>query len=154
MNTRHRNIKFTFEEEQDNKISFLDISITRVGNELQTSLFRKKTFSGVYLNFNSHLPDTYKRGLNDTLLYRAYNICSNYFSFHEEINYLKTVWQKNSFPLFFIEKCAQKFLNKFFIKHNHQNLTSTKEEVLITLEYLEKTSLQVKKQLDIFHLKE
>ena len=42
MNSRHRNIKFTFEEEQDNKISFLDISITRVGNELQTSLFRKK----------------------------------------------------------------------------------------------------------------
>ena len=71
MNTRHRNIKFTFEEDQDNKISFLDISITRVGNELQTSLFRKKTFSGVYLNFNSHLPNTYEKGLIDTLLYRA-----------------------------------------------------------------------------------
>ena len=54
MNSRHRNIKLTFEEEQDNKISFLDISITRVRNELQTSLFRKKTFSGVYLNFNSN----------------------------------------------------------------------------------------------------
>ena len=61
MNSRHRNIKFTFEEEQDNKISFLDISITRVGNELQTSLFRKKTFSGVYLNFNSPLPNIYKK---------------------------------------------------------------------------------------------
>ena len=62
MNTRRRNIKFTFEEEQDNKISFLDISITRVGNELQTSLFCKKTSSSVYLNFNSHLPNTYKKG--------------------------------------------------------------------------------------------
>ena len=91
MNSRHRNIKFTFEEEQDNKISFLDISITRVGNELQTSLFRKKTFSGVYLNFNSHLPNIYKKGLIDTLLYRAYNICSSYASFDQEINCLKTV---------------------------------------------------------------
>ena len=71
MNIRHRNIKFTFEEDQDNKISFLDISITRVGNELQTSLFRKNTFSGVYLNFNSHLPNTYEKGLIDTSLYRA-----------------------------------------------------------------------------------
>ena len=44
MNTRHRNIKFTVEEEQDNKISFLEISITRVGNEIQTSLFCRKTF--------------------------------------------------------------------------------------------------------------
>ena len=49
MNSRHQNIKFTFEEEQNNKITFLEISITRVGNELQTSLFQKKTFSGVYL---------------------------------------------------------------------------------------------------------
>ena len=44
MNTRHCNIKFTVEEEQDNKISFLDISIARVGNELKTSLS-----SAVYL---------------------------------------------------------------------------------------------------------
>ena len=63
----------------------------------------------------------------------------------------KTVWQKNSFPLFFIDKCVQKFLNKLFIKRNHQKLTSAKKEVLITLEFLGKTSLQVKKQLkDIF----
>ena len=68
MNIRHRNIKFTFEEDQNNKISFLDISVTRVGNELQTSLFRKKTFSGVYLNFNIHLPNTYKKCLIDTFL--------------------------------------------------------------------------------------
>ena len=101
MNSRHQNIKFTFEEEHNNKIAFLDISITKVGNELQTSLFRKKTFSGVYLNFNNHLPSEYKKGLLHTLLYRAYNICSNYTNFHQEIVYLKSVLQKNSSPLFF-----------------------------------------------------
>ena len=37
MNTRYRNKTFPFEEEEDNKIAFLDISVTRVGNELQTS---------------------------------------------------------------------------------------------------------------------
>ena len=72
MNSRHQNIKSTFEEEHNNMIAFLDISITRVGNELQTSLFRKKTFSRVYLHFNSHLPSEYKKGLLHTLLYRAY----------------------------------------------------------------------------------
>ena len=49
MNTRHRNIKFTAEEEQDNKISFLDISITRVGNELQTYYFARR-HSVVYIS--------------------------------------------------------------------------------------------------------
>ena len=84
--------KFTFEKDQDNKISFLGILITRVGSELQTSLFYKKTFRSVYLNFNSHFPNMYEKGLLDTLLYRAYNICSNHSGFHQEINYLKTVW--------------------------------------------------------------
>ena len=82
MDTRHRNIKFTVEEEEDNKIYFLDISITRVENELQTSLFHKKTFNGVHPTFNSHLANTYKKGLIDTLSYCGYNICSNYSSLH------------------------------------------------------------------------
>ena len=63
----------------------------------------------------------------------------------------KTVWQKNSFSLCFMDKCVEKFLNKLFIKRNHKSLTAAKKEVLITLEYLAKTCLQVKKQLkDIF----
>ena len=49
--------------------------------------------------------------------------------------------------VFFIDKCVQKFLNRLFIKRNHQKLTSAKKEVLITLEFLGETSLQVKKQL-------
>ena len=62
MNSRHANIKFTCEELNDNKISFLDISITRTENKFTMSIFRKKTFSGVYLNFHSHLPTDYKKG--------------------------------------------------------------------------------------------
>ena len=61
INSRHRNIKFTCEEEKDNKISFLDISISRHNNGLETSIFRKLTFSGVNTNFNSFLPTEYKR---------------------------------------------------------------------------------------------
>ena len=63
-NSRHPNIKFTCEEENDNKTSFLDISITRTENKFTTSIFRKKPYSGVYLNFHSHLPTDYKKYLN------------------------------------------------------------------------------------------
>ena len=94
-NLRHKNIKFTFEEEHNNKITFLNISITWVGNELNEldiSIFiSKKTFSGVYLNFNSHLSSEYKKGLLQALVYRAYNGCSDYTNIHQEIVYLKSV---------------------------------------------------------------
>ena len=45
MNSRHANIKFTVEEEENDSISFLDIAITRIDGKLSTSIHRKKTFS-------------------------------------------------------------------------------------------------------------
>ena len=41
MNTRHKNLKFTFDFEQNNSFSFLDVKITRGSNEFSTSVFRK-----------------------------------------------------------------------------------------------------------------
>ena len=43
LNTRYENIKFTFEKEKDNKLSFLDILINNNESDLQTSAFHKKT---------------------------------------------------------------------------------------------------------------
>ena len=138
VNSFHHNIKLTCEEEKDNKILFLDISISRNNNALETSIFRKPTFSGVYTNFNSFLPTEYKRGMLHTLLYKTYNISSNYFQIHEELNHLKSFWQKNSFPLFFIDNCIHKFLNKLFIKRVQNFTTTQKKEITISLEYLGK----------------
>ena len=87
MNSRHPNVQLTCEEESNNKISFLDISVTRINNKVTTSLYRKKTFSGVYLNFNSFLPMDYKKGLIHTLLFRPYNICTDYVTLHTENKY-------------------------------------------------------------------
>ena len=121
MNSRHRNIQFTCEEESNNKVSFLDISITRSNNKLVTSLYRKKTFSGVYLNYNIFLPTNYKKGLIDTFLFRSYNICADYNILHNEMKYSKTIWQKNLFSLFFTDNCIKKCLDKLFITRKSSN---------------------------------
>ena len=132
-------------EEKDNKISFLDISISRSNNALQTSIFRKPTFSGAYTNFNTFLPTEYKRGLLQRFLYRTYNICSSYLQIDKKTNHLKSVLKKNSFPWFFIHNCIQKFWNKLFIKRIRDSNTTQKKEITISLEYLGKISLQPEK---------
>ena len=147
MNSRHQNIRFTVEEEENGSLSFLDIKITRNGDKLMTSIHRKKTFSGVYLNYDSFLPRDYKRGLISTLLYRAYTLCSDYNSIHEEISKLKTIWQKNNFPLSFIDRCVKKFFDKLFVKRKTPAQASNKKEAMICLLFLGKISIQVKKKL-------
>ena len=76
MNTKHANIKFSSEFEEND--SFLDVKITRGNNQLVTSVFRKATFSGVFTNFKSVMPVAYKFGLVYTLLHRSFSICSSY----------------------------------------------------------------------------
>ena len=49
MNSKHRNIKFTFETEDSNTFSILDVKNTRKNKRFVTSIFRKTTFSGVLL---------------------------------------------------------------------------------------------------------
>ena len=55
MNTKHPNIKFTFEHKH-NSFSFLDIKIYCENNKFTTSVYRKPTFGGVFTNFKSFIP--------------------------------------------------------------------------------------------------
>ena len=57
MNSLHKNIKFTVEIEENNCLPFLDVFITRndEGN-ISTSMYRKKTFSGLYMKEDSFVP--------------------------------------------------------------------------------------------------
>ena len=68
-NTKHQNISFIFEIEVQNSFSFLDIKIIRniEKKPFETSVYRKNTFSGVFNNFKSFIPMTYKTGLKETM---------------------------------------------------------------------------------------
>ena len=48
LNTRHPNIKFTMELEENQEIPFLDVRIKRNLNNFTTTVHRKTTFTGLY----------------------------------------------------------------------------------------------------------
>ena len=74
MNTKHPNICFTFEIEDQNSFSFLDKKFIRntEKNAFETSVYRKNIFSGVFTNFKSFVPMTFKFGLLETMLFRCF----------------------------------------------------------------------------------
>ena len=69
LNSKHKNIKFTYEKESNNSLPFLDILISRSENGFKTSVYHKSTFSGAYSNFNSFIYDEYKIGLAFAMLF-------------------------------------------------------------------------------------
>ena len=146
MNSRHSSMKFTFEIEKQDTFSFLDIKICRENDKITTSVYRKPTFSGVFTNFDSFIPDIYKNGLVNTLLFRSFSICSSYEKFHNEIVYLKEVLKRNGYPVTLIDNCIKLFLDRLFIYKKTKD-TVDKKQLLIVLPYLGKQSLLIRKRL-------
>ena len=107
LNRQHKNIKFTSETENENCISFLDIKITRDNNKFMTSVYRKPTFTGVFTNFGSFIPKSYKYNLLFTLLHRGFKLCSNFEPFHQEIDKLKTIFENKGYPKSFVDFCIK-----------------------------------------------
>ena len=89
LNSRHQNIKFTFEKQNGGKLVFLDILISNGNDTFWTSVFCKKTEIGLYTNFTSFTPFSYKIGLIKTLLHRACKISSSWNFFDQGTQKLK-----------------------------------------------------------------
>ena len=77
LNTCHPNMSFSFEEETNGKLAFLDVEVSQQQGQFVTTVYRKPTFSGVYTHFDSFLPPTYKVCMIYTLAYRCFKICSD-----------------------------------------------------------------------------
>ena len=115
MNKKHKNLKFTFDFEQSNSFSFLDVKITHGDKGFSTSVFRKGTCTGVFRNFESFIFDSYKTGLILTLLFCCFTICSDMQSFHQEVEQLQQIFKCNKYPVTLIDQSIKTFLNKIYI---------------------------------------
>ena len=114
LNRQHPNIKFTIEKEKNNQLPFLDILNDSSSNKFVTSVYRKPTYTGLLTNYNSFTSPNYKKGLIKTLIDRTFHINSTWSGFHYDILNLKSVLQKNEFPLKLIDKNISQYLSNVF----------------------------------------
>ena len=92
LNGFHENIKFTFEKEVDDCISFLDVKVIKNSDwSFETDIHRKKT-----------APKPWKIGTLKGLIRRAFTVCSTEEYREKEVAFLKRM---NEFP--------SKVVNKF-----------------------------------------
>ena len=66
LNGQHPRIKFTIEKEKRNQLPFLDILNDSSSNKLLISVYRKPTYTGLLMNYNSFISLNYKKGLFKT----------------------------------------------------------------------------------------
>ena len=100
LNEFHQNIKFTSELEADRKMPFLDVLIQiNSDNEIETSVYRKKTNTDIYMNWFSFAPFSWKVATLKSLVKRAFLISSKPQFLEVELEHIKeTFTKKNDYP--------------------------------------------------------
>ena len=76
---------------------------------------RKTSHTGLMLNFIAICPYRWKIGLINCMLYRAYNICCNWYSFTKEKEVLRDLFRQNGYPGLTFENCVKRFIDSKFI---------------------------------------
>ena len=61
LNSFHENIKFSHEQENNNRLPFLDVLSIKDDEKINNTVFRKDTYSDLYLHWNSFSPISWKR---------------------------------------------------------------------------------------------
>ena len=116
-NSCHPNIKFTMETEERGQLPFLDVLLSKQSvsdrqGSFITSVYRKKTYTGLLTYYFSFTPFKYKLGLIKTLIDRAYKINNTTQGFHNDIKNLSEILKHNLFPKWLIDKSVKGYLSK------------------------------------------
>jgi hypothetical protein len=147
LNTQHPNIEFTFEKEVGGNLPFLDVLITKSDlPHLETTTYRKSTYTGLLTNFTSFISMPYKIGLIKTLVDRACKINSTDKTLKSDLTFIQKTLQKNMFP--------QNILSRFISPNQTTKQPSPSTPVVnesttryYKLPYVGKFSAQVKAKI-------
>ena len=105
INNFHPNIKFTYETERNNMISFLDVLLVKRKSCIDTAVFRKSINSNLYINWNSFAPEVWKKSTLRCLVKREYKVCNQDYFLHMELEHLQNTFiQINDFPLAVVKR--------------------------------------------------
>ena len=146
LNSRHPNMNFTFEVERSDCLPFLDVHVFRSEGQFMTSVYRKSSFSGVYTNFGSFIPELYKHNLVSTLLFRIVKLCCSVEQVQREVSILKSILRKNAYPRSLLDQLARQFFDKYS-SVRVPIVTVPKQNLTVVLPYLGSVSNKVKLRL-------
>ena len=96
-NSQHPNLNFIIEIEDKKQLPFLDV-LSTCSETLITNIYGKNTFTGLFQNYNSFLPFTFKEGLVKTLIDVIFRLNNTLDGFHLDLQKLKVIFTRKRIP--------------------------------------------------------
>jgi len=114
LNSGRSSIKLTCEYEKNGQLNFLDTTVSRnpIEKKLEVRWFRKETASDRLLHFNSSHHYSIKLNIIRTMVQRIINTTTNNEHQQQDLDILKQMLFKSSYPKQLVERTIQKCLQK------------------------------------------
>lgn len=139
INSIHPNIEFSIEIEQDKSINFLDITITRLQNKHEFSIFRKPSHTDTTIHSSSIHPYQQKVAAYNSMIHRLLHIPLSETNFARELNIIKQVAYNNGYNPDLIDSILQKKKYKIAIQQAYPHYKEI-DRKFTNLTYIGKTS--------------
>jgi hypothetical protein len=107
-NKIHKNLQFTIEKENNKKLNFLDISITRMDKKLEFSIYRKPTKTSTVIHASSCHPIEHKKMAFNYLLNRTEKYPLSKQNKETELNIIKQIAKENGYKNSFLNRNIHK----------------------------------------------
>jgi len=150
MNSRHANMRFTFETENNDCINFIGVTISHNLSDNNshgylTSVFRKSTSTSLFTNFNSFTPLMYRLSVFKCLIFRAYHLCSSWSLFHIEISNIRSMLLRNGYPSWILDRVIKSSVANFL--QPNVKYGPNKERLYIGLPFLGSVTDQLRRSI-------
>ena len=133
-------------EEATETLPFLDVEIKLVGNSYDSWVWRKKSHTGVLLNFTAVAPTKWKSGLILCLLNRVWDVCSSVAYFDVEVTKLQDMFVSNGYPVQFFKIALDRF-RKSKSTNKVKNTDSENDLVSLKIPFIGSPSTKLAKSL-------
>jgi len=128
LNSVHSNLKFTLEEEANNRLNYLDLTIMKCNNSLKFKIYRKPTTTSQTINNNSHHPQNQKMAAYNSFVHRLLSVPMDQTDYEEEVSIIKFIAVANGYK--------SSIVDNLIIKHkNRASKTENVERKYVSSEY-------------------
>ncbi len=108
LNSIDPHIKFTMEQELHEKLPFLDTLVTRNNGSLLINVYRKRTHTDRYLDYNSHHDKQHKISTAQNVLHRAVTLLNTTEGKQKEQKHVTNALVSNGYPRKFLQEVERK----------------------------------------------
>ncbi|XP_023211868.1 uncharacterized protein LOC111614732 [Centruroides sculpturatus] len=127
INSNPYGLTLELDQESENIVNFLDLTITCKEGEIKTNIYRKPVYQPIIIPKNSSDPEHIKLAAFRSWITRAYTHCTSIYDTHKELEYIRSIAEQQGYG----RKAIDALIARMQKRNRQQRATELRERIVI-----------------------